>query len=115
MNKTIIAICSICLFSCSQGSGPCEYDIATSVAEVQGIQEYEKSGKKLYRVRLSFDKSALAGEQQYLNDLIEHEIDTLFLAKNRIWIGNKYATTVSKKTDNGNCQDLIVSFDHKWK
>lgn len=113
MNKLIIC-CFAAFFTlsaCTSGEGPCDYDIVRAEAEVKEIVVKQDGS---FSVVLSFNNSPLAFEDVTLEDLRQIKIDTTFLFKNHIEIGNRYKTTVSTRVS-GNCTKQIVSFDSSFK
>lgn len=113
MKKILLAaLASLSLVSsCTNSEGPCDYDIVRADAEVIEIVVKQDG---TFSVVLSFNNSPLAAEEVTLEDLRQIKIDTTFLFKNHIEIGNRYKTTVSTRTS-GNCSKQIVSFDSSFK
>lgn len=113
LNKALI-FCLIAFLSfsaCNSTDGPCDYDIVRAEAEVKEIVVKQDG---TFSVVLSFNDSPLAFEEVTLEDLRQIKIDTTFLFKNHIEIGNRYKTTVSTRVS-GNCTKQIVSFDSSFK
>jgi hypothetical protein len=117
MNKIFgLLLISIVFFSCKEeASGPCDYHNYEGLAKVKSIDPYNKDGKQLFHIALKFNTSSLAKETQYLGKLKDIDIDSTFLAKNRIKVGFNYQVLVSEIKDEGNCTPMFVSFDHNFK
>lgn len=103
-------ITSLCLISaCSAGkTGECYYETVETHAEVI---EIERKADGNLSVILDFKASKLALEDQRLEDLKELQIDSAYILRNRIAVGNKYEVVVSQITS-GNCIPQFVSFNH---
>ena len=105
----------LAFFSCTQNAGgPCDYNIDDAKARVVAIEKYTHNDKKLYKVKLKFNKSGLSDEPQLLNEIKNTEIDSAFIERNEIKVGNVYPCTVSERTS-GNCTPLFVSFENEFK
>lgn len=112
--RLYLFIGSLFLFACQSASGPCDYEIIKTETEVVGIQKYEQKSKSLYHVRLAFEGSSLFSSKQYLEKIKNIDIDSAFIARNNIFIGNRYSCTVSERLS-GSCEEIIISFDHLFK
>ncbi len=104
----ILMVCSC------KSDGPCDYTITFAKADVINIIPFEKNGKKLYHIELKFDASSLYDGTHFLDDLKNIEIDSAFIARNKIKKGITYTTYVSD-LENGNCEKRIVSFNQGFK
>lgn len=100
--------------ACTQKSSPCAYDEIIFKAEVTEITSYQEDGQTLHHVKLDFNKSSLYGTDQYLEKIKEVKIDSAFLKRNNLKIGNIYSGTVSEILE-GNCQSLYISFNQKLR
>ncbi len=121
------------LFSCSNNDnpfapptdgGPCKYETISFEANVSGITPYASDDYSihgitqndivpLFHVELSFNKSSLSVEPQYLEELVHVRIDSTFLTENNISFGTKFTGTIEEIKE-GSCNPLMIVFDQKF-
>ena len=116
MTRTLVLLLISTLYlACNQESnGPCDYHQYEALAKVTNIEPFTSGDKQLFHVSLKFNSSNLKNETQYLEKLKNIEIDSTFIALNKVTIGNSYQTTVSEIKE-GNCTPLYVSFNHNFR
>lgn len=105
------------LFGCAddQVPGACDWEKFEFRATVDTItvKNAEEGDYVNYSVHLSFDKSGLSNETQYLEEIKNVPITKEILEKHRIKQGNVYSGEVHEVT-NGNCPSPVVSFDQNF-
>jgi type IV pilus biogenesis protein CpaD/CtpE len=111
--QSLIAAAAIlsCLAGCDekkQANGSCFYDRVDTMAEIISISENKQE------VMLDFKASKLAFEPQELGALKGFTIDSAFVARNHLKVGNQYSVTVSEISQ-GDCIPLVVAFNHAFE
>lgn len=110
------ALLCLIIVSCknqNKNVGPCDYYYNDFKAQIKGIEPFMENGKELFHVKMEFDNSILYKEIQLLEELKNIEIDSAFIKRNNLKVGNIYTGTVSEIKE-GDCQPLFVSFNHDF-
>lgn len=104
------------MIGCTSGGGnpACEWQTFEPLGKITAIKPITKNGKNLLSVEMKFNSSSLKNETQYLEQLQNIEIDSAFIARNKMKVGLKYKFTVHEVIS-GNCESPIVTFHHTLK
>ena len=108
-----IGLLPLLFSSCQEPSGACDYRYFDFEATVTNITPYKEGTNNLLHVEMSFNKSDLYNSPQYFEQLKNIKIDSSYIKRNNIHLGNIYSGTVSEITK-GNCTPLFVSFNQKF-
>ena len=115
---------SAVLFSCTDTENPipetpldggsCEYETIDAIATITAIEPLAESEdtptvEGLLSVEVSFDKSQLSTESQYLEDLLNSHIDSSFLAEHDLTFGSQITCSVTQITK-GSCFPYNLDF-----
>ena len=92
----------------------CEWQTFETLGKVTEISTLDKNGKDLLSVKMKFNGSSLKNEPQYLEQLQSIDIDSAFIARNKIRVGLKYKFTVHEAIL-GNCESPVITFHHNLK
>ena len=111
----LVFILVLLLLGCNNNNNPaCEWQTFETLGKITEISTLDKNGKDLLSVKMKFNGSSLKNKPQYLEQLQGFDIDSAFIARNKIKVGLKYKFTVHEAIS-GNCESPVITFHHNLK